>query len=288
LDSTATRFVAALPAGLSGRELPTLAEVAYRQVRDAILSGELAAGQQLGQVELANQIGTSRVPLREALQRLEAEGLVVLRPRRGYIVTSLDREEITDIFDIRMILEERAGYLATLHATPDDVAAVEELLLAMDGTSVTNADEATRFAQHNRAFHDRLYAASGRNQLCHVMSVLRTNVERYIRIGALIAGDMRRVRDEHWRIFDAFRRGDAQTVGHLCREHCQQTCDRLLARLAHDGNGAHASSSAPQGPDGPAAPIHQPGKQDLSSKLSPQPAARPRAPGVSSTSRRDP
>lgn len=104
-------------------QLPSLA-IAYQQVRDAILSGAYAAGQPLGQVEIAGRIDHRRVPLREALQRLEAEGLVMLRPRRGYVVTSLDPEEIRDIFDIRMILEERAGYLATLKATPEDVAEV--------------------------------------------------------------------------------------------------------------------------------------------------------------------
>ena len=217
--------------------VPSLAEVAYRRVRAAILSGTLAAGQPLGQVEVANQIGTSRVPLREALQRLEAEGLVVLRPRRGYMVTSLDSDEITDIFDIRMILEERAGYLATLRATAGDIAEVEVLLRAMDGICVTNAEEATRFAEHNRAFHDRLYAGSGRRQLCRLMNVLRTNVERFIRIGALIAGDMRRVHDEHHRIFEAYRKRDASAVGRLCRQHCEATRDRLLARLAQETQG---------------------------------------------------
>jgi DNA-binding GntR family transcriptional regulator len=215
-----------------GAPLPTLAEVAYQQVRDAILKGTLAAGQAIGQEEIASQIGTSRVPLREALQRLEAEGLVILRPRRGYLVTSLDPEEITDIFDIRMILEERAGYLATLRATPKDIAEVEELLHAMDGLTVSDAEQAAIFAERNRAFHDRLYAGSGRAQLCRLMAVLRTNVERYIRIGARIAGNLERVRDDHYGIFKAFKRGDAQTVGRLCREHCAATCERLLARLA--------------------------------------------------------
>lgn len=219
----------------SAANLPSLSEIAYQQVRDAILSGTFAAGQPLGQEDLAAQIGTSRVPLREALQRLEAEGLVVLRPRRGYIVTSLDPDEIREIFDIRMLLEERAGYLATLKATPQDVAEVEALLHGMDGMSVTNAEETALFAERNRMFHDRLYASSGRTQLCRLMAVLRTNVERYIRIGARIAGNLDRVRDDHYQIFNAFRRGDAQTVGRLCREHCAATCDRLIARLTQEG-----------------------------------------------------
>lgn len=212
-------------------QLPSLTDIAYRQVRDAILSGTYTAGQPLGQEEIANQIGTSRVPLREALQRLEAEGLVVLRPRRGYIVTSLDPDEIRDIFDIRMMLEERAGYLATLRATPEDVASVEAHLHAMDGLTISNAEEASIFAERNSAFHDRLYAGSGRTQLCRLMVVLRTNVDRYIRIGAQFAGNLDRVRDDHYQIFNAFKRGDAQNVGRLCREHCAATCERLIERL---------------------------------------------------------
>lgn len=216
-------------------QLPSLADVAYRQVREAILSGALAPGQAIGQEEVAGRIGTSRVPLREALQRLEAEGLVVLRPRRGYVVTSLDPDDIIDIFDIRMLLEERAGYLATLRATPADVVAVRELLDAMEDMTIGNAAEAALFAERNRAFHERLFAGSGRRQLCRLMTTLRTNVERYIRIGAQIAGDLERTRDDHHRIFDAFSRGDAQLVGRLCREHCKATCDRLLAKLRETG-----------------------------------------------------
>jgi DNA-binding GntR family transcriptional regulator len=226
--------------------LPSLSEIAYQQVRDAILSGALAAGQPLGQEEIASRIGTSRVPLREALQRLEAEGLVMLRPRRGYIVTSLDPEEIKDIFDIRMMLEERAGYLATLRASAEDVAEVEKLLRAMDGLSIANAKDATRFAERNRAFHERLYASSGRAQLCRLMTTLRTNVERYIRIGAQIAGNLDRVRKEHQQIYDAFKRRDADTVGRLCREHCAATCDRLVARLMAEG-GSTADAKAQNG-----------------------------------------
>ena len=215
---------------------PSLAEIAYQEVKESILRGDLAAGQPLGPEELAARIGTSRVPLREALQRLEAEGLVMLRPRRGYIVTSLDPDEIRDIFDIRMLLEERAGYIATLNAASEDIAAVEELLFAMEGMKVRSAADAMLFVERNRAFHTRLYAPSERAQLCRLMSVLRANVERYIRIGAQIAGNLKRVSFEHHQIFNAFKRRDAQTVGRLCREHCAATCERLIERLAREAS----------------------------------------------------
>lgn len=114
----------------------------------------------------------------------------------------------------------------------------------MDGMAIGSSDDVTLFAERNREFHDRLYASSGRGQLCRLMMVLRTNVERYIRIGSRIAGNLERVRNDHYEIFNAFRRGDAQTAGRLCREHCAATCERLIARLSQDEKNAAAEGAA--------------------------------------------
>jgi DNA-binding GntR family transcriptional regulator len=228
-------------AGARSMPVPSLPEVAYVRMRDAILSGKFTAGQSLRQEELAQSIGTSRVPVREALKRLEVEGLVVLRPRRGYVVASLDPDEIEDIFDIRMMLEQRAGYLATLRRTAEDVAEIDRMLAAMDGMVIDGAADVDIFAERNRAFHARLFEASGRPQLCRTMAVLRDNVERYIRVSALVAKSLARVQGEHHRIADAFRRGDADEVGRLCREHCEGTCKRLIERLKREREKRDAS-----------------------------------------------
>ena len=95
----------------SRRACPNLA---YEHLREAIFAGTLAAGSPLRQEEIAARLGVSRLPVREALRRLESEGLVVLRPRRGYVVASLDREEIKDVLDLQATLEALAGHSATL------------------------------------------------------------------------------------------------------------------------------------------------------------------------------
>src|SRR5262249_25779707 len=220
----------------------TLPDAVYTRLRDTILAGAIEAGAPLRQEEVAQGLGVSRVPVREALKRLEAEGLVAQRPRRGYVVAALDPEAIEDIFDIRMMLEERAGFLATLRRTRADIDAMERLLRAMDGMSIKNAADVHLFAERNRAFHNRLNETSGRAHLCRVLLVLRNNVERFIRVGALIAGNIEHVQTEHHAIVDAFRRGDAEEVGRLCREHCRHTCERLVARLRQERERA-----APQG-----------------------------------------
>src|SRR5919107_1617618 len=99
--------------------------------------------------------------------------------RSGYIVASLDPAEIEDIFDIRAMLEERAGYIATLRRTERDVAEVEALAREMDSIVIRDAADVDLFAQKNQAFHARLFQTSGRTQLCRLMLTLRNTVERY-------------------------------------------------------------------------------------------------------------
>lgn len=213
---------------LAIRSLP---EVAYEKIRRAILAGSYESGQALRQEDLAHQLGISRLPVREALSRLEAEGLVVQRPRRGYIIASLDPDEIEDIFDIRAMLEERAGYLATLKRTQQDVAEVEALAAAVDKVLIKTAADVDQFAELNHAFHARLFESSGRKQLCRTMIMLRNSVERYVRVSARVAVNLDRTKAEHHQILDAFRRGQAEEVARLSRQHCEGVCLNLLARL---------------------------------------------------------
>lgn len=93
-------------------------EVAYHQLRESIMAGQFLPGDHVRQEDIARRLGISRGPAREALNRLVAEGMVKLLPRRGYVVESLDPEEVEDIFDLRIMLEERAGYLATKNGSP--------------------------------------------------------------------------------------------------------------------------------------------------------------------------
>lgn len=226
--------IKASPLPALGTRVAALPEVVYEHLRDAILRGFYQSGQSLPQEAIAQAIQVSRVPVREALRRLEAEGLVLQRPRRGYVVASLDPDEIEEIFDIRMMLEARAGNLATQNRTENDIADVYRLLHAMDGITINSAADAQLFAERNRAFHDRLFQASNRPHLCEMMLLLRNRVERYIFVGALIAGSPERTHREHHDIAGAFKRGDADEVARLSREHCLHTCQLLLKRLSKE------------------------------------------------------
>src|ERR1700722_7255243 len=115
---------------------PPLPDVIYRWLREQILIGELVPGAEIRQELLARQFGTSRVPLRAALSRLQAEALIVLPPRRGFAVTSLNQAEIVEIFELRMAVEEHAMRIATKERTEADVSEVEAMVEAMERPAV--------------------------------------------------------------------------------------------------------------------------------------------------------
>lgn len=210
---------------------PSLPELAYEHLRGAILDGSLEAGAPLRQEEIAARLGISRLPIREALRRLESEGLAMLRPRRGYVVASLNRDEIDDVLDLQATLEARAGHAATLRRNDDVARELEACLAQLDKVTSRSPVDVDAFAALNLKFHDTLFESSGRPFLCRTLRTLRSNAERYVRMAAGILIDLRQSQAEHRAILDAYKAGDAAIVAELCWEHRDATRTRLLAHL---------------------------------------------------------
>lgn len=208
-----------------------LPEIIYRQLRLDILNGALRPGQLLRQEELARRANVSRVPLREAMTRLESDGLVVLRPRRGYAVTSLEQTEIVEIFELRVVIEEHAGFIAARARTSDDINEVGRLLAAMEQLDPTAPTYMTEWSRLNVLFHTRLIASSRRKRLARIAGTLRDSVEPYIRVEARMTGHVHDAERQHREIFEAFRAGDARGLAELSRAHVESTAKRLLNGL---------------------------------------------------------
>jgi DNA-binding GntR family transcriptional regulator len=211
-------------------ETASAVEIALRSLRRMIFDGELKANQPLRQDELAARLGLSRHPVREALGRLSGEGLVTFRERRGYIVTPLAPDEVAEIFDMRAVLEEHAGYLATTCRKEADIDRVHEIIEKMRKIAHSDAPRMSAWSDCNRDFHTRLFEASGRRHLCRTISTLRDSVETYIRMSWVPAklGDALRTHEE---IFEYFRDGDALQVARLCRRHVRHSAEGLIDRL---------------------------------------------------------
>jgi DNA-binding GntR family transcriptional regulator len=215
---------------------PLLPDVVYQNLRRKILNGTLKPGQRLRQEELSRELDVSRVPLREAMTRLTSDGLVVLNPRRGYAVTSLPSNEILEIFELRAVVEEHAGFCAAYARTKQDVGDVERILVASESINLGSNKSIETWMQLNYQFHARIIASTGREHLLKFATQLRDSVEPYIRVEMNITGDVEEAQRDHRQLFAAYRDGDAAELARQSREHVEKTAKRLLRGLRERQN----------------------------------------------------
>jgi DNA-binding GntR family transcriptional regulator len=203
----------------------TLWERVYDYLRVEILDGRLEPGTELAETALSEQLGVSRGPLREAIGRLAAEGLVTVRPRRGAVVRSLSEEEFLELYQVREALETMAVKLAVPRLRPDDLRLLADLNRAMDGYGARGDVE--RFFEANQAFHARFLELSGNGKLYAMYQQLIDQLGHY-RIRSLkLRGNLRRSVSEHAAILRYAKRGDGDRAAELMAEHIRVPQQRL-------------------------------------------------------------
>jgi DNA-binding GntR family transcriptional regulator len=201
-------------------------EIVATVLRDAIVTGVLRAGEELNQVELARQFGVSRVPVREAIRLLEAQGFVVSQPHRRTTVAALTPELLGEIFEVRITLETLALGAAVGRLTPEDLSALQHLVDAMDRETDHRA-----WMRLNDRFHDVLYRASGKPFVCRLIGQLRQHVERYFWAAGRGVRRNAAANAEHRRILEACRAGDVARAQEELRGHLQATLEGLATAL---------------------------------------------------------
>lgn len=211
------------------RDRATLATTVETVLRKAILSGALKQGEELNQVHLARQLNVSRVPVREALQRLEAEGLVVSLPYRSTVVARLDPSVLLEIFDIRKLLEVRALELAIPHITDEVIADLEQLLNDHDET-----DDHGAWLAANRKLHSTIYAHSGREVLCQLIVQLQSRTALYLNHYARSVLRHADAGREHRAILEAIRQRDVELAKQRLEAHLAATLEALLQVVGED------------------------------------------------------
>ncbi|WP_328306134.1 GntR family transcriptional regulator [Actinomycetospora sp. NBC_00405] len=195
-------------------------ERALADLREAILTGDLAAGAHLGEVELAERLGLSRTPVREALTRLAAEGLVETTAHRGARVTSFSRDDLDAIFDVRRALEPRATARAADHATADDLedlAALADRMLEIGAPGP--GQDLDALVGLNRAFHARLLDLAHAPALAAALAgVVHTPVVTRT-FHAYDPASLARSLAHHVEIVAALRAGDGDWAGAVMASH---------------------------------------------------------------------
>jgi DNA-binding GntR family transcriptional regulator len=197
---------------------------AYRFIEAAIRSGRYRAGERLLAEEIAAEIGTSRMPVREAFRRLSAEGLLRIRPNRGAIVRGLNAAEMREVFEIRASLEGLAAGVAVPRITRQNLATLEHLL---DQMEQANADYPA-WVTHHREFHEYLTGLAGMPRLTHQLAGLHSAIEPYMRIWLEHADKPMTSRDDHAGILQALRSGNEKLAEETVREHVRATIPALV------------------------------------------------------------
>ncbi|HEY4304337.1 MAG TPA: GntR family transcriptional regulator [Gemmatimonadaceae bacterium] len=186
-------------------------------LRERILRGDYPEGEPLRQDALAEELGVSRIPVREALRQLEAEGLVTFSPHRGAVVSSLSLDEIEELFQLRADIESdvlaRSVPLMTTEQIDRAVDVLDEFEIAL-GTG-----EVTQWGPLNWQFHAALYAPANRNFTMGVLQKLHQHSDRYFRMEVLLAQGGGRANDEHRAIAAAVRDKNIPLATELMRAH---------------------------------------------------------------------
>lgn len=206
----------------------TLSDRVFEVVREQILKGRLRNGEPIRQDALASELGISKIPLREALARLEQEGLLINHPNRGYYVQPMSRDQVDEIFALRLSIEPRAAAYASQVATDEDRAHAEQACHSLDTAAHSNlADVAVR----NREFHMALVEPGRKILTTQLVERLAVLAERYVIAHLAPAGRDARAHLEHRALFDAWLARDKRNVERLLKEHIQGTLKDLRAQL---------------------------------------------------------
>lgn len=207
---------------------PSTSEIIAEHLREAIISGHLAEGEPVRQDDIAQAFNVSKIPVREALKRLEAEGLVDFHRNRGALVTKISEPELAQMFEVRVLLEVKAIRLAVPNMTEETFQKAEGICAEFIGE-----DDIGRWAELNWALHACLYEPAQRPFLMGLIRSIHDKVERYLRMQMSLSAGKERADHEHRDIVAACRNRDADLAAQLIEAHINGVCQSLYEHLPH-------------------------------------------------------
>lgn len=200
-----------------GKEYLPLRDVVFNTLREAILKGDLEPGERLMEIKLANQLGVSRTPIREAIRKLELEGLVVMMPRRGAEVACITEKDLKDVLEVRTSLEELAAELACERITQEEL---KDLSLALEQFyKVIQGSDIAEIAACDVRFHDIIFAATKNIRLTQILNNLREQMYRYRFEYLKDTTTHERLYDEHKMIYQALCDRNKEQALQLIKAH---------------------------------------------------------------------
>ena len=212
----------------------TLSAAIVEQLRRDILDGTYAAGEQLRQDALADTFQVSRIPVREALFQLEAEGLVLIEPHKGAVVSAFSLEEIDDVFDLRVLLEPRMLAQSAPLLTPEDFA--EASALDAEFAHAIAAQNVAQWGQLNARYHLALYRHARQPRTLAIVTALLQTSDRFTRLQMNRAPALARAETEHRKLLRLCRQGKVPAACDFLVAHIEKVRQDLRALLRRDAH----------------------------------------------------
>ncbi len=204
-------------------------EIAYDVLKKAIITGEIPAGERIVETEYADRLHISRTPLREALRKLERDGLVEYVMRRGVVVHAFTTEDVDQIYTIRNSLEMLTLPYIIENATAEDIAALREKLAAMD--ALIARDDVEGLSPLARDFHTCLTAISGKNRILRVIEGQDEYIRRFSAMAIQQENRRSTAHEEHHKLVDLVEKKDLPALEELMRHHIERSKECCLAAL---------------------------------------------------------
>ena len=208
-----------------------LRDVVFNTLREAILRGELKPGERLMEIQLANKLGVSRTPIREAIRKLELEGLVLMIPRKGAEVAQITEKSLRDVLEVRRALENLAVQLACLRMSPQTLADLKAAAKAFE--EILGGEDVTAVAEADVAFHDVIYMATDNQRLISLLNNLREQMYRY-RVEYLKKKEChKQLLWEHQEIIRAIEAGEIDVATKITEQHIDNQVEAVSDALRH-------------------------------------------------------
>ena len=219
-----------------------LRELVCEHIREAIINGTFAPGERLMEIQMADEMGVSRTPVREAIRKLEMEGFVVMIPRRGTYVSNMSIKDINDVYEIRISLDTLAAGLAAERISDEELEELQRLLVKV-GAAIEKNDMA-KVVEADIEFHDVLYKASRNERLRNIINNLREQITVIRGVSMRYPGRLKDTQDEHRRLVECISARNVEKSQEMARIHLENAEKPLMATMSERKDGGDISKLA--------------------------------------------